>query len=85
VPAPSVEVEHHGVDQHLSQILERLPERQRLAVIYHYLGDLPYAEVAAVIGGTPEAARRAAADGIAKLRKDRAIGAYRYETQRSVE
>ena len=37
--------------------------------IYHYLGGLPYAEVAAVMGGSPEAARRAAADGIAKLRK----------------
>jgi RNA polymerase sigma factor (sigma-70 family) len=45
-----------------------LPERQRLAVAYHYLGGLPYAEVAELIGGTPEAARRAAADGIKKLR-----------------
>lgn len=46
-----------------------LPERQRLAVAYHYCGGLPHAETAALIGGTPEAARRAAADGIKTLRK----------------
>lgn len=85
VPAPSVEADHDGAELELSQILGHLPERQRLAVVYHYLGDLPYAEVAAVIGGTPEAARRAAADGLAKLRKDRAIVARKHETQGSVE
>jgi len=50
----------------------QLPERQRYAVAYHYLAGLPYAEVAAVMGGTAAAARRAAADGIANLRKGRA-------------
>ena len=45
-----------------------LPERQRLAVALHYLAGLPYAQVAEQIGGTPAAARRAAADGIARLR-----------------
>ena len=49
--------------------LQRLPPKQRQAVAYHYLGGLPYAEVAALIGGTPEAARRAAADAIASLRR----------------
>ena len=53
----------------LPRSLARLPERQRFAVTYHYLGGLPYAEVAAIIGGTAEAARRAASDGIANLRK----------------
>jgi DNA-directed RNA polymerase specialized sigma24 family protein len=38
-------------------------------VAYHYLAGLPYAEVAAIVGGTVEAARRAAADGIATLRR----------------
>ncbi|MFG2040650.1 RNA polymerase sigma factor [Dactylosporangium sp. NPDC048998] len=46
-----------------------LPQRQRLAVAYHYLGGLPHAETAELIGGTPEAVRRAAADGIKTLRK----------------
>ncbi len=46
-----------------------LPRKQREAVAYHYLGGLPYTDVAAVIGGSTDAARRAAADGIARLRK----------------
>jgi RNA polymerase sigma factor (sigma-70 family) len=62
-------------DGHAWDLVRALPERQRLAVAYHHLGGLPYAEVAALIGGTPEAARRAAADGIARLRRDRALPA----------
>ena len=46
-----------------------LPERQRLCVAYHHLAGLPYADVADLVGGTPAAARRAAADGIAALRR----------------
>lgn len=45
-----------------------LPERQRLALAYHYFGGLTHTETAAVIGGTPDAVRRAAADGIKTLR-----------------
>jgi RNA polymerase sigma factor (sigma-70 family) len=56
-------------DLDLPRSLARLPERQRFAVSYHYLAGLPYAEVAAIMGGTAEAARRAASDGIANLRK----------------
>ena len=58
-----------GRDLDLPGSLARLPERQRFAVSYHYLAGLPYAEVAAIIGGTADAARRAASDGIANLRK----------------
>lgn len=46
-----------------------LPERQRWAVALHHLGGLSYAEVAAVLGGTEAAARRAGADGVATLRR----------------
>jgi len=49
--------------------LKELPTKQRQTVAYHYLAGLPYAEIARIVGGTPEAARRAAADGIAALRK----------------
>jgi RNA polymerase sigma factor (sigma-70 family) len=55
-------------DLDITQSLAALPDRQRYAVVYHYLVGLPYREVAAVIGGTADAVRRAAADGIAKLR-----------------
>jgi RNA polymerase sigma factor (sigma-70 family) len=56
-------------DLDLARSLAALPDKQRYAVIYHYLIGLPYRDVAAVIGGTGDAARRAAADGIAKLRR----------------
>jgi RNA polymerase sigma factor (sigma-70 family) len=56
-------------DEQLTQALARLPDKQRQAVAYHYLAGLPYAEVAAVLGGSADAARRAAADGIATLRR----------------
>jgi RNA polymerase sigma factor (sigma-70 family) len=46
-----------------------LPPKQRQAVAYHYLTGLPYAEIAGLLGGTAAAARRAAADGIAALRR----------------
>lgn len=46
-----------------------LPERQRLAIGYHYLGRLTHVETAELIGGTPDAVRRAAADGLKSLRK----------------
>lgn len=46
-----------------------LPDRQRHAVVHHHVAGLPYREVAAIVGGTPEAARRAAADGIRSLRR----------------
>ncbi|WP_087003920.1 RNA polymerase sigma factor [Gulosibacter sp. 10] len=56
-------------DEEVWLAVAALPERQRLAVAYHYLGGLPHAETAALIGGTPDAVRRAAADGIKRLRR----------------
>lgn len=61
--------QQQGADTELVEALRRLPPKQRHAVAYHYLGGLPYAEVADVIGGTAAAARRAAADGIVALRR----------------
>ena len=53
----------------LWQSVAGLPQRQRLAVAYHYLGGLPHAETAELIGGSAAAVRRAAADGIKALRR----------------
>jgi len=50
-------------------MLAALPRKQRETVAYHYLAGLPYAEVAAIIGGSAEAARKSASDGIARLRR----------------
>lgn len=58
-----------ALDHDLWAAVGELPVKQRVCVAYHYLAGLPYAEVARIAGGTPEAARRAAADGIATLRK----------------
>jgi RNA polymerase sigma factor (sigma-70 family) len=55
-------------DGDLWAALAALPHKQRVAVAYHYLAGLPYAEIAAITGGTADAARRAAADGIKNLR-----------------
>jgi RNA polymerase sigma factor (sigma-70 family) len=57
-------------DSGLWQAVRELPDKQRQAVAYHYVAGLPYAEVAQILGGTTEAARRAAADGIRNLRKN---------------
>jgi RNA polymerase sigma factor (sigma-70 family) len=53
----------------LTEAVAALPTKQRQAVAYHYLAGLPYAEIAALLDSTPAAARRAAADGIATLRR----------------
>jgi RNA polymerase sigma factor (sigma-70 family) len=57
----------HDSDE-LWQALRELPAKQRTSVAYHYLGGLPYREIASITGGSEDAARRAAADGIKKLR-----------------
>ena len=56
-------------DLDLYASLAALPRKQREAVAYHYLAGLPYAEVAAITGGSAEAARKSASDGIARLRR----------------
>ncbi|MEP6464473.1 MAG: RNA polymerase sigma factor [Frankiaceae bacterium] len=53
----------------VAEALAGLPDKQLRCVAYHYLAGLPYAEVAAVVGGSADAARRASADGIAALRR----------------
>ena len=55
-------------DPDIWRAVKALPTRQRQAVAYHYLGGLPFKEVAGILGGTTDAARRAAADGIKALR-----------------
>ncbi|MFE7629779.1 RNA polymerase sigma factor [Kocuria sp. NPDC057446] len=56
-------------DSPLWRAVAALPPKQRHAVAYRYLGGLPYGQIAELLGGTPAAARRAAADGVAALRR----------------
>jgi RNA polymerase sigma factor (sigma-70 family) len=55
-------------DDALWDALRALPPKQRGAVAYHHLAGLPYAEVGALLDSTEAAARRSAADGLARLR-----------------
>ena len=71
-PAPvdvvpdSRHTDHHDPD--LWAALKALPDKQRRTLAYRYLAGLPYAEIADLLGGSVDAARRAAADGIKTLR-----------------
>ena len=56
------------VDGELWDEVKALPFTQRAAVTYHHLVGMPYAEIAAILGNSEAAARRAAADGIKTLR-----------------
>lgn len=58
-----------SLDADIWHQVARLPQRQRLAVAYHYFGGLPHSETAELIGSTPAAVRRAASDGVANLRR----------------
>lgn len=56
-------------DRELWTAVAALPDKQRLCIAYHYLGGLAFADVADIVGGTADAARRAAHDGITTLRR----------------
>jgi RNA polymerase sigma factor (sigma-70 family) len=59
--------DRRDLDVHSS--LAALPRKPREAAAYHYLAGLPYQDVAAIIGGSADAARKSASDGIARLRR----------------
>lgn len=68
VPERPVEAGEPGAWDGLWAALRALPDRQRVAVSYHYIAGLPYKQVAAITGASTDAARRAASDGIRRLR-----------------
>jgi RNA polymerase sigma factor (sigma-70 family) len=57
-------------DTDLWQAVAALPGKQRQVVAYRYIAGLGYADIAGIVGGTADAARRAAADGVKNLRKN---------------
>lgn len=56
-------------DDELRAAVDALPPKQRGAVIYRYLAELSYDEVGELLDCSAAAARRNAADGIARLRE----------------
>lgn len=75
-PQPSADVDDQALldlrlepaDPCLQAALATLTARQRAAVVHHHVAGLPHAQVAELLGSTEAAARRSAADGMAKLR-----------------
>lgn len=65
---PDARADPQARDPDLWTALQRLPDKQRHAVAYHHIAGLPFAEIAVILGNSPDAARRAAADGIKTLR-----------------
>jgi RNA polymerase sigma factor (sigma-70 family) len=56
----------------LEHLADALPPTERAAVVLRYGYDLPYDDIAAALGSTPEAARQAASAGVRRLRKETA-------------
>lgn len=62
-PAPDGEPE-------LWRAVRKLPPKQRAALLHRYVNDLAYADVAAVIGCSEDAARQNVRAGLASLREE---------------
>ncbi len=78
---PSGSAEPALPDEPLWAAVRELPPKQRHAVAYHYVADLAYAEVAAIMGTSEAAARRSAADGIKALRHTYPVPGSGHRTQ----
>ena len=57
--------------EELAPLTDGLAATERAAVVLRYGYDLPYDRIAAVLGSSPAAARRAASTGVRKLRTRR--------------
>jgi RNA polymerase sigma factor (sigma-70 family) len=53
----------------LAHLAGNLPPKERAAVVLRYGYDLPYADIGAAIGSSPDAARQAASSGVRRLRR----------------
>jgi len=74
VPTEEIEVGNVDAstvaDDGLWSAVHDLPPKQRGAVLLRFVGDLSHREIATALDSSEEAARRALADGLAKLRKE---------------
>lgn len=67
-PVSRTDLPGDGPDEELRAAVQSLPPMQRDALVQHHLMGLPYALVAELLGNSEAAARRAAADGMRRLR-----------------
>ena len=57
-------------DADLWRRVDALPEKQRHSVVLRFVGDLPYAEIAELVGCSEPAARQNVRAGLARLREE---------------
>jgi RNA polymerase sigma factor (sigma-70 family) len=57
-------------DEGLWERVRSLPPKQRTAIVHRFVGDLPYSEIAAVLGCSEAAARQNVQHGLRALRKE---------------
>ena len=69
VPDKPVHTDDHHTDDELWSAVKELPDGQRDAVLFRFVGDLTYADVANTLGCSEAAARQRVREGIAKLRE----------------
>jgi RNA polymerase sigma factor (sigma-70 family) len=69
LPESATSTEPNLGDDELRAAVAALPDKQRRAVVYRYLADLSYRDIAELLDCTEAAARRSAADGVARLRQ----------------
>ncbi len=65
---PAVEL-HRDAFRELEHLTGGLPPTERAAVVLRYGYDLPYAQIAAALGSSEDAARAAASSGVRRLRR----------------
>jgi RNA polymerase sigma factor (sigma-70 family) len=67
---PTADAIGEGHDATLWARVDALPDKQRRAVVYRYVADLPYADIAVLLDCSADAARRSAHEGVRRLRKE---------------
>ena len=70
VPHGATEDPSAMVDAELWARVQRLPDKQRHAVVLRFAGDLPYADIAELVGCSEAAARQNVRAGLARLREE---------------
>lgn len=72
---PGGELVETGAEDHrpayaeLASLTDRLPPKERAAVVLRYGYDLSYDQIAAALGSSPDAARQAASTGVRRIRR----------------
>ena len=70
LPELAIEENWRPAFEELAPLTERLPPKERVAVVLRYGYDLGYDEIGVALGSTEAAARQAASAGVRRLREE---------------